>query len=63
MRVAEVEPLLDYLGGCEFIAIKTNWPAARSDPKERATSVIENFYTLRDAMQREPLRQANKVNA
>ena len=63
MRVAEVEPLLDYLGGCEFIAIKTNWPAARSDPKERAASVIENFYTLRDAMQREPLRQANKVNA
>ncbi len=50
MAMSDVQPVLPYLGGCVFLAIKTNWPAARTDPVERADSVIENFYTLLDEM-------------
>lgn len=63
MRALDLEPLLDYLTGCAFIAIKTNWPAARKDPKERAASVIENFHTLQEVLQRKLLRHAEKATA
>jgi hypothetical protein len=42
-RAAQAVP---YLADCDFIAIKTNWPAARTDPQERAASVIANVDTL-----------------
>jgi hypothetical protein len=59
MQVGHVAPLLDHLRDCEFVAIKTNWPAARTDPQERAASVVENFYTLQDAMRRTTSRAAD----
>ena len=52
MDVADVEPLLEYIGDCEFLAIKTNWPAARTDPHERAASIVANFHTLQQALRR-----------
>jgi hypothetical protein len=52
MDVADVEPLLEYIGDCEFLAIKTNWPAARTDPHERAASIVANFRTLQQALRR-----------
>ncbi|MBS0320020.1 MAG: DUF4862 family protein [Proteobacteria bacterium] len=50
MAPAHVREVMPYLDRCEFVAVKTNWPAARSDPEERAASVIDNFYTMLDAM-------------
>lgn len=50
-RVAQALPLLPDL---RFIAIKTNWPAARTDPAERAASVVANFDTLVGLLEREP---------
>ncbi len=50
-RVAEALPLLPDL---RFIAIKTNWPAARTDPAERAASVAANFDTLVRLLEHEP---------
>lgn len=50
-RVAEALPLLPDL---RFIAIKTQWPAARTDPAERAASVAANFDTLVRLLEREP---------
>jgi len=50
MTTARVLAVLPYLDRCQFVAIKTNWPAKRADPLERAASVVANFYTLFDVM-------------
>ena len=50
MSTAHVGPVLDYLDGCIFLAIKTNWQASRTDPTERAQSVIGNFHALSGAI-------------
>jgi hypothetical protein len=63
MRVQDVPPLLNYLGDCDFIAIKTNWPSGRTDPTERAASVVANFHTLQSALQRKPSQQRDRVKA
>lgn len=52
MTVERANEVLPYLRDCLFIAIKTNWPASRTDPRQRAASVATNFYTLHSAMQR-----------
>jgi hypothetical protein len=46
MTVARAAQALPYLAHCAFLAIKTNWPAARKDPLERAASVVANVDTL-----------------
>jgi hypothetical protein len=46
MTTARAAQVLPYLGDCEFVAIKTNWPSKRTDPLERAASVAANFDTL-----------------
>jgi Domain of unknown function (DUF4862) len=53
MTPAHAAEALALLGGCSFIAIKTNWPAAQIDPLERAASVVANFRTLASLMQRD----------
>ena len=35
-----------------FLAVKTNWPACRTDPVERTASVITNFDTVVDLIDR-----------
>ena len=46
-RAAQVVP---YLDDCEFVAVKTNWPAKQTDPLERAASVLANFHTMLDLL-------------
>lgn len=46
MTVARAARTLPHLHACDFIAIKTNWPVKRSDPAERAASVVANCATL-----------------
>ena len=60
MNPAHVAPVLDYLHDCVFLAIKTNWPAARKDPLERAASVAANFYTLHEELLRDKRFAATK---
>ncbi len=50
MTTARAARVLEHLHACEFIAIKTNWPASRSDPAERAASVVANCATLVDLL-------------
>lgn len=54
MTMARAAEALRHLDKLHFIAIKTNWPAARSDPAERAASVIANFHTLVGLLRAEP---------
>ncbi len=53
MALRHVEETLPYLGDCKFIAIKTNWPAQRTDPAERAASVLANLDTLMSVLRRD----------
>jgi len=46
MTMAHAAQVLDHVEHCSFLAIKTNWPAARTDPLERAASVEANFHAL-----------------
>jgi hypothetical protein len=52
MSVERANEVLPYLQDCLFIAVKTQWPAKRNDPRERAASVATNFHTLHRALQR-----------
>ena len=50
---------IDDLG---FLAVKTNWPAARTDPVERAASVIANFNVVVGLLDRlQTTNEAKKV--
>jgi hypothetical protein len=46
LTIARAAQVLEFVRDCSFLAIKTNWPAKRSDPLERAASVMANFDTL-----------------
>lgn len=46
MTRARAVEALHFLADVPYLAIKTNWPAARTDPVERAASVIANVETL-----------------
>jgi len=46
LTVARAEESLKELDDLLFLAVKTNWPANRADPVERAASVITNFNTV-----------------
>ncbi len=45
MTVERAARVVRYLDGCEFVAVKTNWPPKAADPLERAASVLANFRT------------------
>jgi hypothetical protein len=50
-RAGEVLGRLEPWDG-SFLAVKTNWPAGRADPAERAASVAAHFETLTSLMDR-----------
>ncbi|MFC9763961.1 DUF4862 family protein [Rhodococcus jostii] len=52
MTVSHVEQAVERLSGLEFIAVKTNWPKSRSEPRERAESVLANFTTVASVVDR-----------
>ncbi|MFF3571980.1 DUF4862 family protein [Nocardia jiangxiensis] len=52
MTVASVEQAVERLSGLDFIAVKTNWPKTRTDPRERAESVLANFTTVASVVDR-----------
>ncbi|WP_213765587.1 DUF4862 family protein [Caballeronia sp. dw_19] len=54
MTVALAEESLRHVCDLVFLAVKTNWPASRPDPKERAASVIANFETALELIDRNP---------
>jgi len=54
MTQPRVAAALRHLGDLRFVAIKTNWPAARTDPAERAASVAANCDTLVRLLAAEP---------
>jgi hypothetical protein len=54
MTRARAAATLPYLSGCAILAIKTNWPARRTDPLERAASVAANFATLAAVLRTDP---------
>jgi hypothetical protein len=53
MTTRHVQETLPYLDDCKFIAIKTNWPAKRTEPAERAASVLANLETLMTVLRRD----------
>jgi hypothetical protein len=59
LTVARAQESLQELDDLLFLAVKTNWPANRTDPVERAASVITNFNTVVDLIDRtkNPIRR------
>lgn len=57
MTPARAASLLGYVKGCRFVAVKTQWPAKRTDPLERAASVIANFETFVSLMSQDAPRR------
>ena len=51
MTFERAKQVVPYLNGCEFVAVKTNWPATQADPLERAASVLSNFRTMLGVLQ------------
>lgn len=52
MTTALAEASLRQMRDLLFLAVKTNWPGDRKDPSERAASVIANFDTVVDLIDR-----------
>jgi len=52
LTAARAKESLKELDNLLFLAVKTNWPASRTDPIERAASVITNFNTVLDLIDR-----------
>jgi hypothetical protein len=50
MTTEAMAPIVPYLDGCLFVAVKTNWPRQRTDPAERARAVRANFETVASAL-------------
>jgi len=52
MTIAYADASLRLMNDLLFLAVKTNWPGSRKDPSERAASVIGNFETVVDLIDR-----------
>ena len=46
MTADHVTQVVPYIEDCLFLALKTNWPASRPEPLERAASIEANFMTM-----------------
>ena len=46
MTADHVRQVVPYIEDCLFLALKTNWPASRPEPLERAASIEANFATM-----------------